>query len=295
MVNKPAPPAPALATVPLVTPVLPSPEPRDPLGARHHSQEEDDAGVGHGVRQPQDAAAHDGVAQVEDGHPKRRLAFKLRTRDTRGDGHTGGMLPGGVWGGPVPPLTSVKCVCFFSAPWGRNSSISALRWFSSNLGAGGRSGGSGRPSRDGDATAPPAAPGHGGQGWGRGSSPPPLSPLCTPSALSPTRDPSPQRALSPTSPLTAPSVLSPPKSHKQPQVPQKPQVPRAPSPLELPARPVRQAPNLPEPPGPPEPPAPSRARPRAPRSGWGCPAPAEEAACPQSPTCHPPARGGRWC
>lgn len=40
---------------------------------------------------------------------------------------------------PVTILTSVKCVCFFSAPWGRNSSISAVPdWFSSNLAAGGR-------------------------------------------------------------------------------------------------------------------------------------------------------------
>lgn len=163
----------------------------------------------------------------------------------------------------MPPLTSVKCVCFFSAPWGRNSSISALRWFSSNLGAGGRSGGSGRPSRDGDATAPPpTAPGHGGRGWG--SSPLPLSLLCTPSALSPTRDPSPQCALSPTSPLKAPSILSPPQvpratpSTPKAPSPQSPESPRALCTLSAPS-----PPNLPEPPGPPEPPAPRRARPWA--------------------------------
>lgn len=40
---------------------------------------------------------------------------------------------------PMPILTSVKCVCFFSAPCGRNSSISAAPdWFSSNLATGGR-------------------------------------------------------------------------------------------------------------------------------------------------------------
>lgn len=58
------------------------------------------------------------------------------SQDTRGRGCTGhiGSLPH-----PTPPqypllLTSVKCVCFFSAPWGRNSSISATpAWFSSNL------------------------------------------------------------------------------------------------------------------------------------------------------------------
>lgn len=103
-----------------------------------HSQEEDDASVGHGVGQPQDAAAHDGIAQVEDRHPKRRLAFELC--DKEGTVTQGGDAARGQPGGPALPLTSVKCVCFFSLPWGRNSSISAPHWFSSNLGAEGGAG-----------------------------------------------------------------------------------------------------------------------------------------------------------
>jgi len=119
----------------------PGPPNPSPPGTRR-SQEEDDAGVGHGVGQPQDAAAHDGVAQVEDGHPERRLPFELRTRDTTGRGctsHNGSCPHPTTTAVPTLTLTSVKCICFFSAPWGRNSSISAAPdWFSSNLAAGGR-------------------------------------------------------------------------------------------------------------------------------------------------------------
>lgn len=134
-------PAPLAPTDPLDEPLPPPSCPSQaPLDA-WHSQEEDDTSVGHGVGQPQDATAHDGIAQVEDGHPKRRLPFKLHARDN-GEGVSYGKLP------PphhhhgahvVPRLTSVKCVCCFSAPCGRNSSISAaLDWFSSNLDVGGR-------------------------------------------------------------------------------------------------------------------------------------------------------------
>lgn len=59
------------------------------------------------------------------------------SQDTTGRGctsHTGSLPHPTPTPVPMQLLTSVKCVCFFSALWGRNSSISATPvWFSSNL------------------------------------------------------------------------------------------------------------------------------------------------------------------
>lgn len=67
----------------LPIPMEEPPTPEHPPMPPWHSQEEDDAGVGHGICQPQDATAHDGIAQIEDGHPERRLPFKLFTGHNR--------------------------------------------------------------------------------------------------------------------------------------------------------------------------------------------------------------------